>query len=105
MSFAQKVYDLCKKVQRGKVTTYKAIADALNTSPRAVGQALKSNPYAPEVPCYRVVKSNGMIGGFRGKINGKEIEIKIAMLAKEGVIVHNNKIADFEKIVIPVAIG
>lgn len=59
---------------------------------RAVGQVLKNNPYAPEVPCHRVVRSDGKIGGFMGKINGKEIEIKIARLQAEGVKVSQGKV-------------
>ncbi|PIN75503.1 methyltransferase [Candidatus Woesearchaeota archaeon CG10_big_fil_rev_8_21_14_0_10_37_12] len=83
--FEQKVYDLCKKIPRGKVSTYGAIAKKLNSSPRAVGQALRKNPYAPVVPCHRVVSSDGKIGGFMGKTKGKEIKRKIALLEEEGV--------------------
>jgi len=98
MKFADKCYSILKKVPEGKVTTYKELANALNTKAyRAVGSAMKNNPYAPEVPCHRVVKSDGSIGGFRGKIKGKAIFDKINMLQKEGVIVEKNKVKDFEK--------
>ena len=71
MTFSEKVYSLCRKIPLGKVTTYKEIATALNTEAyRAVGQALKCNPYAPQVPCHRVVSSNGSLGGFKGKRSG-----------------------------------
>jgi O-6-methylguanine DNA methyltransferase len=64
--FQKKVYRIVKKIPKGKTTTYKIIADKLKTSPRAVGQALKRNPYAPAVPCHRVIMSNGKIGGYCG---------------------------------------
>jgi methylated-DNA-[protein]-cysteine S-methyltransferase len=91
-SFQKKVYALTKKVRRGRVTTYSAIANKLKSSPRAVGQALRVNPFAPIVPCHRVIKSDGTIGGFGGEVSGKKIQKKIAMLMKEGVEVKNNKI-------------
>jgi len=98
MSFSDKVYSLCKKVPRGKVTTYKELAKALGTKAyRAVGQAMRHNPYAPIVPCHRVVASDGTIGGFSGRTSGPAIRNKIRMLAKEGVAVAGRKIVDFEK--------
>ena len=100
--FNEKIYALLRKVPRGKVTTYKALAEKLNSKAyRAVGQAMKCNPYAPEVPCHRVVKSDGSVGGFMGKINSdaKEVKKKINMLRREGIKIKNNKIADFEKVV------
>jgi O6-methylguanine-DNA--protein-cysteine methyltransferase len=57
------------------------------------------NPYAPEVPCHRVVRSDGTIGGFAGKTSGKTVQRKIDMLRKEGVHVNGRKIVDFEKVV------
>ena len=86
-SHQKKVYALTKKIPKGKVTTYNEIAKKLNTSPRAIGQALKNNPYAPIIPCHRVIKSNGKIGGFKGKSSGGRIKEKIALLKKEGVII------------------
>ena len=100
-NFNEEVYSLLKKVPKGKVTTYKMLAEALGTKAyRAVGQAMRCNPYAPKVPCHRVVKSDGSIGGFSGSTdpNGKEIKTKINMLRKEGVKVNYNRIIDFEKI-------
>ncbi|MDP7095460.1 MAG: MGMT family protein, partial [Candidatus Marinimicrobia bacterium] len=58
---------------------------------RAVGTAMNKNPFAPEVPCHRVVKSNGDLGGFGG---GSKLKIK--RLQEEGVKVHNNKIVNFQ---------
>lgn len=87
-NFSVKVWELTKKIPKGKVTTYKILAQRLGTKAyRAVGNALNRNPYAPQVPCHRVVNSNGMVGGFaRGTI------AKTAMLRKEGVPVENGKI-------------
>jgi methylated-DNA-[protein]-cysteine S-methyltransferase len=90
--FQKRVYALTKKVPRGKVTTYSAIAKKLNSSPRAVGQALRVNPFAPVVPCHRVIKSDGTIGGFSGETTGKPIHKKIAMLRNEGVVIKVNRI-------------
>ena len=92
-NFYNKVYTLIKKIPKGKVATYKSVGDALNTKAyRAVGQALKHNTYRPIVPCHRIIKNNGEIGGFSGKTKGKEIQRKINMLKKEGIEVINNKI-------------
>jgi methylated-DNA-[protein]-cysteine S-methyltransferase len=92
-SFSQKCYSLLRKVPRGKVTTYKILAHALKTKAyRTVGNAMNKNPYAPTVPCHRVVKSNGEVGGFA---HGTRKKIK--MLKKEGISIKNNKIEDLEK--------
>jgi len=99
MKFEEKVWELMKKIPKGKVTTYGLIAKKLNTKAyRAVGQACRRNPYAPAVPCHRVVNSGGSIGGFGGKISGKNIERKIRLLKKENVGVRNGKIVNFEKV-------
>jgi methylated-DNA-[protein]-cysteine S-methyltransferase len=96
-SFATKVYELCSQIPAGKVSTYGAIALALDSSPRAVGQALRCNPFAPKVPCHRVVASDGRIGGFMGVTTGKEIERKIKLLGKEGITVQDGLVVDFEQ--------
>ncbi len=89
--FAEKTYALLKTVPRGRVTTYKALADALGTRAyRAIGQFMRTNPYAPMVPCHRVVASDGTIGGFNGGVAKK-----IRLLRAEGVKVSGNKIVDF----------
>jgi methylated-DNA-[protein]-cysteine S-methyltransferase len=99
MTFVDKVYSLCRKVPRGKVTTYKELAKALGTKAyRAVGQAMRHNPYAPVVPCHRVVASDGTIGGFGGKTKGPNIRKKIRMLEKEGVKVIGRKVHNFSKV-------
>ncbi|MDO8628783.1 MAG: MGMT family protein, partial [Nanoarchaeota archaeon] len=63
--FAQQVYSLCKQVPKGKVTTYGEIARVLKSKGfQAVGQVLHKNPFAPVVPCHRVVNSKGELHGF-----------------------------------------
>jgi len=97
--FSTQIYSLLKQVPKGKVTTYKALAEALNsTAYRAVGGAMKNNPYAPEVPCHRVVSSDGSIGGFRGSRSGKDIQDKIKMLEKEGIKIKNHRIVNFDQV-------
>ena len=101
--FNQKIYNLLKKVPKGKVTTYRILAEAIGTKAyRAVGQSMKNNPFAPEVPCHRVVASDGNIGGFSREINpnSKEVKKKINMLRKEGVKIRNNRIVEFKKVLI-----
>ncbi|RMZ84882.1 hypothetical protein DV738_g453, partial [Chaetothyriales sp. CBS 135597] len=74
---------------QGKVTSYGALAKALNSSPRAVGGALRSNPWAPEVPCHRVIASDGFVGGFKGDWqnapSGVNQSLKLKLLKEEGV--------------------
>jgi len=87
-SFNEKCYDILKKVPHGRVTTYQELAHNLKSKAyRAVGNAMNKNPYAPQVPCHRVVKSNGEVGGFATGVKNK-----IAMLRKEGVNIENGKI-------------
>jgi methylated-DNA-[protein]-cysteine S-methyltransferase len=90
--FEKKVYLKLKKVLCGKVTTYGYLAKAVGKpgSARAVGNALNKNPYAPIVPCHRVVKSDGRVGGF-----AHGLKKKVEMLEKEGINIKNGKIVDF----------
>ncbi len=98
-TFSDKVYDLLRKVPEGRVTTYKDIAHALGSKAyRGVGQAMKRNPYAPEVPCHRVVATSGRIGGFRGKRSGATIQEKINMLKNEGIEFQGDKIKNFKEV-------
>lgn len=63
--FKEKVYELVRKIPKGKVTTYGAIGKRLNISPRTVGYALHLNPYEGKVPCHRVVNREGRLApGF-----------------------------------------
>lgn len=99
--FAQSVYDATCKIPKGKVTTYKLIALAIQ-NPRAiqaVGNALSVNPFAPNVPCHRVIASDGTLGGYFGdsatEKESDKIKLKISLLKNEGVIINENgKISD-----------
>jgi methylated-DNA-[protein]-cysteine S-methyltransferase len=93
--FEQRVYRALSQVPAGHVTTYGLLAAHLGCrSPRAVGQALKRNPFAPRVPCHRVIASDLTIGGFSGERNGPEIEAKLALLRQEGVCLDGGKLQD-----------
>jgi len=81
--FQIKVWKYLKNIPKGKVKTYKQVAIGINSpkSARAVANACGKNPYAPKIPCHRVIKSNGSIGGYSapGGIKAKE-----KLLKKEG---------------------
>ena len=93
--FQSQCYASLKKVPRGMVITYAGLAEIIGRprAHRAVGSAMNKNPFAPEVPCHRVVKSNGDLGGF-----ADDTSVKIKRLREEGVLVCDNKIVDFEKV-------
>jgi len=94
MDFQKRVYQLTKKIPKGKVSTYKEISNTMNSKAyRAVGNALNKNPYAPVVPCHRVVKSDGTVGGF-----AEGTKKKIVLLKKEGIKIKENKIIGFKKV-------
>jgi methylated-DNA-[protein]-cysteine S-methyltransferase len=97
--FSKRVYSLLKQVPEGRVTTYKALANALGTRGyRAIGQILRNNPYAPTVPCHRVITTDGTIGGFMGKKSGAAIKKKRELLQKEGIHIAGRRIMDFETV-------
>ncbi len=86
--FSNRVYSVVKKIPSGKVLTYKQVALKLGDTKlaRAVGNALNKNPYK-EVPCHRVIKSDGKIGGY-----ARGTKKKIEILKKEGVKIKNGMI-------------
>lgn len=91
----QDCYELLKKIPKGKVTTYKILADKLGTKAyRGIGQIVGANPNAPQVPCHRVVKSNGDISGYAFGISRK-----IDILKSEGIEVENGKIKNFSEVI------
>jgi methylated-DNA-[protein]-cysteine S-methyltransferase len=94
--FQHKVYEACKMIPKGMFSTYKSIAASIKSSPRAVGQALKRNPYAPTVPCHRVISSNYTLGGFYGRLNSSQ---KLELLNDEGLCFVNGRLitADHSK--------
>ena len=86
-----KLWSLLKRVPKGKVTTYGELAYLVDTSPRGVGAMLHSNPDPDGVPCYKVVMSDGCLGGF-----GHGIKDKVRRLKKDSIDVNNGRIVDFE---------
>lgn len=66
--FQKRVYHLLNQIPEGQVTTYAALARALKTSPRAVGNALRNNIFAPRIPCHRCVASTGYVNGYNGEV-------------------------------------
>lgn len=98
-TYQQAILRILAEVSKGKVTTYGDLAKELskrdsNWSPnasRAVGTTMRNNPCGPQIPCHRVIKSDGTVGNFRGGEKGA-VEEKIAMLRNEGVKVVDRKI-------------
>lgn len=85
--FQRRVYDETRKIPRGTVITYGELARRIGCkSAQAVGQALRRNPFAPEVPCHRVVAADGSLGGFCGARDGALLEKKRRLLESEGVV-------------------
>lgn len=109
--YQARVYELLLQVPAGRITSYAAMAKALNSSPRAIGGAMRNNPFAPKVPCHRCIASTGVsftlpkilqyfvdvslmrgiqyIGGFKGDWekapSGINCEKKLELLQSEGV--------------------
>ena len=81
--FQIKVWKYLLNIPKGKVKTYKEVAIAIKSpySARAVGNAVAKNPYAPKIPCHRVIRSDGFLGGYSGKGG---IEQKRRLLIEEG---------------------
>jgi methylated-DNA-[protein]-cysteine S-methyltransferase len=73
--------ELCR-IPFGETRTYAALATTLGSSPRAVGNACRDNPYAPIIPCHRVVSSSGL-GGYCGVTEGALMDVKIKLLRFE----------------------
>ena len=85
-SFETRVYGSLREIPKGRVVTYSVLAAHLECrSAQAVGQALKRNPLAPEVPCHRVIKTNLTLGGYDGKVKGVRVVRKRRLLEEEGV--------------------
>lgn len=81
-SFQRKVWQHLQTIPVGQTQTYSDIANVLKTSPRAVANACRANPFAIVVPCHRVVAKTGL-GGYYGKTSGKELRIKQWLLNHE----------------------
>lgn len=82
--FQRRVYLALLDVPRGTTITYGELARRIGCgSAQAIGQALKHNPFAPEVPCHRVVAADGSLGGYNGEREGEMIERKRKLLEEE----------------------
>ncbi len=93
-NFNERCYKLLSTVPSGRVTTYKALAEALGCKAyRAVGNAMNKNPYPRDlVPCHRVVNSDGRLGGYAGQTSEK-----INRLKAEGVTIKNERVVHFKE--------
>lgn len=87
--FQKRVLSLLCQVPRGRVTTYGLMSKHLGSSPRAIGNAMRRNPFAPDVPCHRVVATGGALGGFKGQWpkdgEGITLDEKRVLLRGEGI--------------------
>ncbi|MEC7099870.1 MAG: methylated-DNA--[protein]-cysteine S-methyltransferase [Pseudomonadota bacterium] len=82
--FQLKVWAYLRKIPRGSVRTYSQVAKDIGKplATRAVGNAIGKNPYAPKIPCHRVIRSDGSLGGYSGKGG---VKTKRFLLKKEGI--------------------
>ncbi len=79
------VWKYLKTIPKGQTRTYKEVAKAIKRplSYRAVANAIAKNPYSPLIPCHRVIKSDGSVGGYSGKGG---VETKVKLLKSEGIV-------------------
>ena len=84
--FQKKVWNYIKSIKKGSLKTYKEVAIGINRpkSARAVANAVGKNPFAPKIPCHRVIRSDGSLGGYSGKGG---VKTKKLLLKREGIIV------------------
>ena len=84
-SFQLKVWNYLKKIPRGSTKTYSQVAKGIGKplAVRAVANAIGKNPYAPGIPCHRVIRSDGSLGGYSGKGGTKT---KKLLLKREGIM-------------------
>ena len=96
MNFANmaSLQHLLSKIPKGRVSTYKEIARAMGTKGyRSIGQLLGKNPEPDQYPCYKIVCSDGSLGGYSGGIKNK-----IQRLRNDGIVIKNNKVFNFERV-------
>ncbi|KAK2802549.1 hypothetical protein FQN50_007355 [Emmonsiellopsis sp. PD_5] len=86
--YRRKIYRTLLSIPRGRWTTYSALATHLSSSARAVGNAMRTNPFAPHVPCHRVLAADRTVGGYKGSWgNGGDYATeKMGLLRGEGVV-------------------
>jgi methylated-DNA-[protein]-cysteine S-methyltransferase len=94
LNLEQKVYKKLLDVPKGKITTYSELSKAvgIKNGQRFIGNVMNKNPYPTIIPCHRVVKSDGSIGGYA---YGEKVKTK--MLTQEGVKIKNGKVIDLNK--------
>ena len=82
--FQLKVWGYIKKIPRGSIKTYSQVAKTIGKplAVRAVANAIGKNPLAPKIPCHRVIRSDGSLGGYSGKGG---IKTKKLLLKREGI--------------------
>ncbi len=93
--FREDFYSLVSQIPKGRVTTYGRLAEALGDkiAARAVGTMLNQNPYSPKVPCHRVIRSSGDLGGYaKGK------DRKKSLLEDEGIEIKEGKVMNFKEL-------
>lgn len=95
MNITEYTYYLVRQIPAGRVSTYGAVAKALGNKgyARAVGKYMNNNPDADTMPCFKIVKSDGSLGGF-----GLGINDKIRRLKKDGIEVKDEKIVNFKRV-------
>lgn len=95
MNLFEYTYNLVRQIPDGKISTYGAVARALGDvrASRAVGRMMNQNPDADDMPCFKIVYSDGKLGGF-----GLGIDDKIRRLKQDNVLVDNGRIVDFENV-------
>ena len=84
-TFQLTIWNYLKQIPKGTVKTYSQIANAIGKpqAVRAVANAIGKNPHPPKIPCHRVIRSDGSLGGYSGKGG---IKTKKMLLKKEGII-------------------
>ena len=94
-NFNNRCYEVLSLIPKGKISTYAEIAKALNSKAyRAVGNAMAKNPNPISTPCHRVIKSNGVVGGYALGTNKKT-----DLLRKEGINIKDGKVMNFKNII------
>ncbi len=91
-ALAQECYKLMRQIPKGKVTTYKILAEKCKTWPRVIGRICWANPDVPATPCHRVVRSDGKVDGY-----AYGTDKKIELLRSEGIQIDDkNRILKLE---------
>jgi len=97
ISQSEKFYRILAKIPKSRLTTYGSLAKKMGNRKlaRAVGNWLNKNPYpSKKVPCFRVIKSNGEIGGY-----ALGVKVKVKKLKRAGFKIKNGKVVDYRKII------